>query len=96
MAGFFGGGGFTLCSKSVFQLFGETYYLFHQGDDLVKLIAEVTGIKECTGCWSVGWFSGRCDQAELRKAKVKVKVKFVLEQATKTHRGSRGVALLFL
>jgi hypothetical protein len=28
--------------------------------------------------------------------KVKVKVKFTLEQATKTQRGSRGIALLFL
>jgi len=27
---------------------------------------------------------------------VKVKVKFNLEQATKTHRGSRGIAVLFL
>jgi hypothetical protein len=26
---------------------------------------------------------------------VKVKVKFTLEQATKTQRGSRGIALLF-
>jgi tyrosine-protein phosphatase YwqE len=30
------------------------------------------------------------------KVKVKVKVKFTLEQATKTQRGSRGAALLFL
>jgi hypothetical protein len=28
--------------------------------------------------------------------KVKVKVKFALEQATKTQRGNRGIALLFL
>jgi hypothetical protein len=28
--------------------------------------------------------------------KLKVKVKFILEQATKAQRGSRGVALLFL
>jgi hypothetical protein len=28
--------------------------------------------------------------------KVKVKVKFTLEQATKAQRGSRGIALLFL
>jgi hypothetical protein len=28
--------------------------------------------------------------------KVKVKVKFSLQQATKTQRGSRGIALLFL
>jgi len=28
--------------------------------------------------------------------KVKVKVKFTLEQAPKAHRGSRGLALLFL
>jgi len=27
---------------------------------------------------------------------VKVKVKFTLEQATKTQKGSRGIALLFL
>jgi len=31
-----------------------------------------------------------------RKVKVKVKVKFTLEQATKAQRGSRGIALLFL
>jgi hypothetical protein len=30
------------------------------------------------------------------KGKVKVNVKFTLEQATKTQRGSRGIALLFL
>jgi hypothetical protein len=30
------------------------------------------------------------------KVKVKVKVKFTLEQATKAQRWSRGVALLFL
>jgi hypothetical protein len=29
-------------------------------------------------------------------AKLKVKVKFSLEQATKAQRGSRGIALLFL
>ena len=29
-------------------------------------------------------------------SKVKVKVKFTLEQATKAQRGSRGIALLFL
>jgi hypothetical protein len=29
-------------------------------------------------------------------SKVKVKVKFNLEQVTKAHRGSRGIALLFL
>jgi hypothetical protein len=28
--------------------------------------------------------------------KVKVKIKFTLEQTTKAHRGSRGIALLFL
>jgi hypothetical protein len=28
--------------------------------------------------------------------KVKIKVKFTLEQATKAQRGSRGIALLFL
>jgi len=31
-----------------------------------------------------------------KKVKVKVKVKFTLEQATKAQRGSRGIALLFL
>jgi hypothetical protein len=31
-----------------------------------------------------------------RMVKVKVKVKFNLEQATKFQRGSRGIALLFL
>ena len=30
------------------------------------------------------------------KVKVRVKVNFSLEQATKTQRGSRGIALLFL
>jgi hypothetical protein len=30
------------------------------------------------------------------KVRVKVKVKFTLKQATKAHRGSRGIALLFL
>jgi hypothetical protein len=30
-----------------------------------------------------------------KKAAVKVKVKFTLEQATKAQRGSRGIALLF-
>ena len=30
------------------------------------------------------------------KGKVKVKVKFSLEQATKAQRGSRGIALFFL
>jgi len=30
------------------------------------------------------------------KVKVKVKVVFTLEQATKAQRGSRGIALLFL
>jgi hypothetical protein len=31
-----------------------------------------------------------------RETKVKVKVKFTLEQATKTQRGIRGITLLFL
>jgi hypothetical protein len=30
------------------------------------------------------------------EVKVKVKVKFTIEQATKAQRGSRGIALLFL
>jgi hypothetical protein len=30
------------------------------------------------------------------KKHIKVKVKFTLEQATKAHRGSRGIDLLFL
>jgi hypothetical protein len=85
-------GVFTLCSKSVLRRFEEMYCLCREGDDLVQLSAEVTGIKECIVCWSVGRFSGRCDQSELRK----VKVKFTLEQATKAQRGSRGIALLFL
>jgi len=33
--------------------------------------------------------------AEMIKFKVKVKFKFTLEQATKAHMGSRGIALLF-
>jgi hypothetical protein len=32
----------------------------------------------------------------LLTVKVKVKVKFTLEQATKAQKGSRGIALLFL
>jgi hypothetical protein len=32
----------------------------------------------------------------VRLIKVKVKVKFTLEQAAKAQRGSRGIALLFL
>jgi hypothetical protein len=32
---------------------------------------------------------------KISKVKVKVKVKFTLEQATKAQRGSRGIALLF-
>jgi len=31
-----------------------------------------------------------------KQTKVKIKVKFTLEQATKAHRGSRGIAVLFL
>jgi len=38
-------------------------------------------------------FSETCKFFEISK---KVKVKFTLEQATKAHRGSRGIALLFL
>jgi hypothetical protein len=34
--------------------------------------------------------------ASYTMGKVKEKVKFTLEQATKIHRGSRGIALLFL
>ena len=78
-------GGFTLCSKSLFRRFGETFCLCRADDDLVQLSAEVTEIKECIGCWSVGTLSGRCDQSELRK--VKVKVKLALEQATKAQKG---------
>ena len=33
---------------------------------------------------------------EMAKVKVKIKVKFTLEQATKALRWSRGIALLFL
>jgi hypothetical protein len=32
----------------------------------------------------------------IKAVKVKVKVKFALEQATKAHRGSKGTGLLFL
>jgi hypothetical protein len=35
--------------------------------------------------------SGACDLV-----KVKVKIKFALEQATKSQRGSRGIALLLI
>ena len=35
-----------------------------------------------------------CSTVKVRK--VKVKLKLTIEQATKAHRGSRGVALLFL
>jgi hypothetical protein len=33
--------------------------------------------------------------SEMIRFKVKVKVKFTLEQATKAQRGSRGIAVLF-
>jgi hypothetical protein len=33
---------------------------------------------------------------DIQRIEVKVKVKFTLEQATKSQRGSRGIALLFL
>jgi hypothetical protein len=36
------------------------------------------------------------NQSYIAKVKVKVKVKFTLEQATKAQRWSRGIALLFL
>jgi len=36
-----------------------------------------------------------CFRNGLSKVKVKVKVKFTLEQATKAQRGSRGIALIF-
>jgi hypothetical protein len=37
-----------------------------------------------------------CYMAAMLCHKGKVKVKFTLEQATKTQRGSRGITLLFL
>jgi hypothetical protein len=37
-----------------------------------------------------------CVTSVIRIIEVKVKVKVTLEQATKAHRGSRGIALLFL
>jgi hypothetical protein len=39
------------------------------------------------------WHNTRVNTVEI--AKVKVKVKFTPEQATKAQRGSRGIALLF-
>jgi len=36
------------------------------------------------------------DRKSILNMKVKVKVNFTLEQATKTQRGSTGIALLFL
>jgi len=39
-------GVFTLCSKSVLRRFEETYCLCRDGEDLVQLSAEVTGIKQ--------------------------------------------------
>ena len=38
----------------------------------------------------------RLDRCDLQRLKVKVKVKFTLEQATKAQRGSKRIALLFL
>jgi len=38
----------------------------------------------------------RAENYAMSKYKVKVKVKFTLEQAMKAQRGSRGIALLFL
>ena len=36
------------------------------------------------------------DRCDLQELKVKVTVKFTLEQATKVQRGSKGITLLFL
>ena len=41
-------------------------------------------------------FRGGEGDSSIRSVKVKVKVKFILEQATKAQRGSRGIDLLFL
>jgi uncharacterized membrane protein len=46
-------------------------------------------------CWNLGWFQTHWLKYSLQ-VKVKVKVKFSLEQAMKAQRGSRGIALLFL
>jgi hypothetical protein len=48
-----------------------------------------TGWAECVA-------ASRDDKLIIPIGKVKVKVKFTLEQATKTQRWSRGIALLFL
>jgi hypothetical protein len=42
------------------------------------------------------WAGSGAHPASYAMAKVKVKVKFTLEQAMKAQRGSRGIALLFL
>ena len=41
-------------------------------------------------------FLGRPEDSNKYPVKVKVKLNFTLEQATKALRGSRGIALLFL
>jgi len=38
----------------------------------------------------------KLDRCDLQGLKVKVKVKFTLEQAMKTQRGSKGIAVIFL
>ena len=43
-----------------------------------------------------GVYVWRTATRAVQLVKVKVEVKFTLEQATKAHRGSRGIALLFL
>jgi predicted secreted Zn-dependent protease len=41
-------------------------------------------------------FEASCRRLHVMSIKAKVKVKVILEQATKTQKGSRSVALLFL
>ena len=43
-----------------------------------------------------GWIYGTSTCDPIQTAKIKVKVKVTLEQAKKVHRGSTGIAQLFL
>jgi hypothetical protein len=45
--------------------------------------------------FSSGFFAALTSLSYRRSIKVKVKVQFTLEQATKAERGSRGIAILF-
>ena len=54
---------------------------------------ERDGLKDCSGVDCRG--EGGHTEPILVTGKVTVKVMFTLEQATKTQRGSRGMALLF-